>query len=204
METKERIIGAALELFFRHGVKRITMDDIARHLSVSKKTIYGFFTDKDEIVQQACAMQLNKDKCEFETVDNGHKDAVLEIMEKMKHLHEMFSVMNPVLFDDLQKFHPKTWQMYLKFKDENLSLMIEKNLRKGIEQKLYRPDINIKIMVKLRIEEVSLGMNVSVFPPNKFYQPDVQVALLDHFLHGIVTVKGHKLINKYKNIKDED
>ena len=82
--------------------------------------------------------------------------------------------------------------------------MVENNLRRGIKEGLYRPDINIKVLAKLRIEQVELAMNPAVFPPAKFNIGDVQVTLLDHFLHGITTLKGHKLINKYKQIKEED
>jgi hypothetical protein len=122
----------------------------------------------------------------------------------MEKLQDMFTTINPALFEDLQKFYPRVWSMYVQFKDKHVAEVIERNLLKGIEQKLYRPDINIKILVKLRIEEITLGMNTNVFPLKNFKTQDVQVALLDHYLHGIVTVKGHKLINKYKNITDEE
>jgi hypothetical protein len=204
MDLKERIILSSLELFFRHGIKRITMDDIARHLAISKKTIYSFFDDKDEIVHLSCQNYLLSNKCDFENLGEASKDAIHEIILTMEKLQHMFSIMNPVLFEDMQKYYPKTWQLYLQFKEKNVTKVIEDNLRKGIDQQLYRNDINIKILVKLRIEEITMGMNTAVFPHQKFKPQDVQVALLDHFLHGIVTVKGHRLINKYKNIKDED
>ena len=82
--------------------------------------------------------------------------------------------------------------------------MEKKNLKKGIAQGLYRSEIDTKIMARLRIEEVDLAMNPAVFPPDKFNLTVVQVALLDHFLHGILTIKGHKLINKYKQVIEEE
>jgi TetR/AcrR family transcriptional regulator, cholesterol catabolism regulator len=50
IETRDRILTAALEMFMRHGIKSVTMDDIAKHLAMSKKTIYQYFRDKDEVV----------------------------------------------------------------------------------------------------------------------------------------------------------
>ncbi len=204
MDIRERILESGLELFLAHGVRRITMDDIARHLSVSKKTIYACFDDKDEIVSECCQGYLKNSRCEFEHVETESKDAIHEIFLTMEKLQSMFTTINPALFEDLQKFYPRVWSMYVQFKDKHVAEVIERNLLKGIEQKLYRPDINIKILVKLRIEEITLGMNTTVFPLKSFITKDVQIALLDHFLHGIVTVKGHKLINKYKNITDEE
>ena len=204
METKERIIEAANELFYRHGVKRITMDDIAQHLSVSKKTIYSFFNDKDEIVQTVCTMNLNQNKCEFEEISINAKDAVHEITECMKRVSTMFSVINPVMFYDLQKFYPKSWQMFHKFRQEHMMNLFEKNLKHGIKDGLYRSDINIKILARLRMEEIVMAMNPEIFSPHKYNHRQVQLELLDHFLHGIVTLKGHKLIHKYQQTEIEN
>lgn len=202
MEVKERIIEAANELFYKHGVKRITMDDIAQHLSVSKKTIYGFFNDKDEIVQTVCQLNLSQNKCEFEEISVNAKDAVHEIIGCMNRVSTMFSVINPVLFYDLQKFYPKSWQMFHKFRQEHMMNLFEKNLKAGIEEGLYREGINVKILARLRMEEIVMAMNPDVFSPAKYNHREVQLELLNHFLHGIVTLKGNKLINKYRNNKN--
>ena len=203
-ETRERILMAAHDLFYKYGIRSITMDDIAKQLSVSKKTIYRFFEEKDEIVYATCTNDLNDHYHDCEEIFNNSKDAVHEMMGVMKHVSEMFSRMNPNLFFDLQKFHPGSWKAFRNFKENKMMAMVENNLRRGIKEGLYRPDINIKVLAKLRIEQVELAMNPAVFPPSKFNIGEVQVTLLDHFLHGITTLKGHKLINKYKQIKEED
>lgn len=203
-ETKDRILTAAHELFYKYGIRSITMDDIAKHLSISKKTIYHFFEEKDEIVGACCNGDLKDHGCRMEDITAHSKDAVHEMIECMKYLGEMFSAMNPNLFYDLQKYHPASWKIFMNFKNHNIMKMVEDNLRRGIKEELYRPDINIKVLAKLRIEEVELAMNPDAFPPGKFNLQDVQLALLDHFIHGITTLKGHKLINKYKKIKEEE
>lgn len=203
-ETRERILHAAHELFYKYGIRSITMDDIAKHLSVSKKTIYRYFKEKDKIVYACCANDLNNHYNDCEQIFNESKDAVHEIIGVMKHVSEMFSRMNPNLFFDLQKFHPDSWKVYRSFKEQRMMAMVENNLRRGTKEGLYRPDINIKVLARLRIEEVELAMNPVVFPPGKFNLKDIQVTLLDHFLHGITTLKGHKLINRYKQIREEE
>jgi TetR/AcrR family transcriptional regulator, cholesterol catabolism regulator len=69
---------------------------------------------------------------------------------------------------------------------------------------LVRADVNAKVLSRLRIEEVEMGMRADLFPPDKFRMLDVQIALIDHFLHGICTLKGHKMINKYKEVIEEE
>ena len=77
-------------------------------------------------------------------------------------------------------------------------------MEKGKKQGLVRADVNTKIMARLRMEEIEMGFSPEKFPPDKFKIVDVQLALIEHFLYGICTLKGHKLINKYKQVVEED
>jgi AcrR family transcriptional regulator len=204
METQERIENAAQELFYRFGIKSVTMDDIAKHLSMSKKTIYTFYEDKDQIVNDLFKKDLNDRECRFEQIAQESKNAVDEILMLMKYMGEMFSGMNPNLFYDMQKYHPKAWSYFKSFKEEKITKMVIANLKKGIEQGLYRKEMDIKIIAKLRVEQVEMAFNPTIFPQDKFQPVLVQMQLLDHFLHGISTLKGHKLINKYKQVIEEE
>jgi hypothetical protein len=104
----------------------------------------------------------------------------------------------------MQKYHPAAYKLFRDFKEKNILRMVEDNLRKGISQGLYRRDINIPVIARLRIEQVEMGMNPHLFPSQVFRLADVQLAIFDHFMHGITTLKGHKLINKYKQITEEE
>ena len=198
METKDKILKAARELFFKYGIKSITMDDIAKHIAISKKTIYQFFANKDELITAMTDLSLLHKQIQINAVADDSRDAIQEIMETMKHMRQMFSQMNPNLFYDMQKYHPKAWEQFVKFKESFIITIIEKNLRKGIKQGIFRKNIDIKILSKLRVEEVEMALNPAIFSPDDYNLTQVQIALLDHFLHGIATSKGHELINKYK------
>ena len=82
--------------------------------------------------------------------------------------------------------------------------MIVTNLEKGIKVGLYRNNIDLKILAKFRIEQVEMAMDHNIFPLDIFNLTKVQVELLDHFLRGICTLKGHKLMNKYQQIIEEE
>lgn len=204
MEPKDRILKGAEELFFKYGIKSITMDDIARHLGISKKTIYQSYSDKNEIVETLVLNQTKNNECEFQKIEAKTSNVVEEVFEMMNHMSQMFSQMNPNLFYDLQKYHPNAWKIFKQFKEECIERMVEDSVRRGMEQGLVRSDINSKIIARLRMEEVELAFNPQAFPPDKFKIVDIQLSLLDHFLHGICTLKGHKLINKYKQVTEDE
>lgn len=204
MKTKDRILLGAQELFFKYGIKSITMDDIAKHLAISKKTIYKYFADKDEVVETMMIQLMKKNEAQFQNIVDESTNVVEEVFGMMKHMGMMFSQMNPNLFYDMQKFHPNTWNLFKKFKEECIESMVIDSIERGISQGLVRSDINSKIVARLRMEQVEIGFNPQAFPPNKFKIIEVQLALLDHYLHGICTLKGHKLINKYKELIEEE
>ncbi len=203
MESKEKIIKGVEELFFKYGIKNITMDEIARHLSISKKTIYQFFKDKDEVVHSLMLHTLENDKCRINNAKDASKNVVEEVLKMMDEMREMFQRINPILFYELHKFHPQTWRVFQDFKSSFISKMVESSLKRGQVEGFIRKDINIKILTRMRVEMVEQAMRGEMFPHDQFNVVDVQLALTEHFLYGVCTLKGHKLINKYKNIEED-
>ncbi|MCW3086303.1 MAG: hypothetical protein JWP12_3669 [Bacteroidetes bacterium] len=204
METKDRILKGAEELFFKYGIKSVTMDDIARHLAISKKTIYQYFEDKNEMVETLMTISLKKDECEFKQIQQESENVIVEVFNMMKHMGMMFSKVNPNIFYDLQKYHPNAWKQFTAFKHDCMAKMVEDSIERGIKEGLVRTDLNGRVLARLRIEEVELGLNSQIFPPDQFKILDVQMAMIDHFLHGICTLKGHRMINKYKQLTEEE
>ncbi|MEW6469197.1 MAG: TetR/AcrR family transcriptional regulator [Bacteroidota bacterium] len=202
--SKDRIIKGAEELFFRYGIKSVTMDDIARHLGISKKTIYRSFKEKDEIVNLLMQLSIEEDKKQFRQIADSAQNVVDEVFKMMQCLTSIISKLNPVIFYDLQKYHPSAWSLFVKFKSDFILHMVEETITKGIKQGYVRSDLNPRILARLRVEEIEMGFNPKVFPPDKFKMLEVQLALMEHFLYGICTLKGHKLVNKYKQITEEE
>lgn len=198
-ENKYRILEKATDLFMRYGIKSITMDEIAGQLGISKKTIYQFFTDKDEMVEAIVneEMKINEKGClQFRL---NAENAVHEIFLAMENMLEMMKTMNPQLMYDLEKHHSGAYYRLKQYKYQFLYTMIKENLERGIREDLYRTDINSDITTRHRIESAFMTFNQEAFPSNKFpmNQTCQELALL--FLHSICNPKGKKLIDKYLN-----
>lgn len=204
MEPKERILSATHELFMKYGIRSISMDDIAKHLSISKKTIYQSYKDKDELVHELMKEKLKEDEREFHQLEKESANVIDGVFNIMKHMSKVIGQVNPSVFYDLQKYHPNTWKLFKEFKEDFIVKMVEGSLVRGIKEGFIRPEINVKIISRMRMEQIEMGFNPAVFPPDKFQLLDVQLSMIDHFLYGICTLKGHKLINKYKQIIDEE
>ncbi len=198
----ERIIRGGEELFLQAGIKSVTMDDIAKHLGMSKKTIYQSFSDKNELVKVLVKKKLVDDECQMQQIIQSSSNIIEEMINMMKCSEEIFSRINPVVIHDLQKYHPEAWKEFQKFKSNVLVKTLEQLLSRGIEQGYIRPELDVKILAKMRVHQVEMGFNASIFPVAEFSPWKVQYQLLEHFNYGVCTLKGYQLINKYKNIAD--
>lgn len=200
----EEILSGSRELFFRYGLKSVTMDDIARHLGMSKKTIYQCFKDKNDIILSLMKSHLERNKQDLEKISKEASNAVQEMIGIMDFIGGMFTRINPVVFYDLQKYFPQCWKNFKEFKENYMIVMIQNNIRRGIQESMFRKNIDVEVLSKMRIEQIEMAMNPLIFSPDKYNLTNVQMAMLDHFLHGITTLKGHKLINKYRQINEDE
>jgi TetR/AcrR family transcriptional regulator, cholesterol catabolism regulator len=201
LTTEEQILKGAEELFFRYGIKGITMDDVAKHLSMSKRTIYEKFPNKDAIVEILLKQHLDKHLKDFKKFRHASANAIEEIFMMLQPLKELFESMNPRLLFELKKFHPQAWYEFQKFKKKSLLEVLVANMKRGIKEDLYRSDIDVNVLAVLRIEEVELAWNPDIYPPAEYNLAKVQIGLLEHFLFGITNIKGHSIAEKYKNNK---
>ncbi len=196
---KERILYKAEELSRSIGFKAVTMDELANQLGISKKTIYQYYADKNALVDDVMTEVINKSQIICQDTSVKAENAVDEIFMTMKQIRKDFLHLNPIIIHDLQRYYPETFTKFLEHKNNFIFKLIHKNLVNGISQGYYRSEINAEILAKFRLESMLLGFNQQVFPSEKYKLLDVTHAILDHFLYGISTPKGLKLIEQYKS-----
>lgn len=204
MEIKDRILQHAQTLFMRNGIKSVSMDDIAADMAMSKKTLYKWFENKDQIVQAGMSKHLDGTQCECTNMIKTATSAIDELFRMMEWTKQQFSNVHPSIFYDLQKFHPGTWQLWLAHKNEFILAQIIQNLRRGITEDLFRADLDVDVMARLRLSQIELLFDSDVFPPRQFGNERVSQALLEHFMLGVATLKGHRLINQYRHVTEEE
>jgi TetR/AcrR family transcriptional regulator, cholesterol catabolism regulator len=198
MEPKKRVLEKANELFYRYGVRSVSMDDIAAQLGMSKKTLYQVYADKEEIVKEVFTRVIDANKHQCTCDREKASDPIHEIFLAYDMVQQMFSRMNPAVLYDLEKYHPKVAQKIQEYKYSFLYKMIKSNIEKGIVEGLYR-EMDVEVITKFRIESMMLAFNPTIFPNNNTQLVHIQWQILEHFLYGLATTKGRKLIEKYKN-----
>jgi AcrR family transcriptional regulator len=198
MEAKERIIKEARGLFFKLGIRSVTMDDIAAQVGMSKKTLYQHFADKDELVDNLVDGEIGLMQNETMECINNSANAIEEIFISMEMANKHFTKMNPMVLFDLHKFHFNSFQKFMDHKNTFLMSVITDNLKRGLAENLYRTDTKIDIMAKYRLQMLMLPFDMEAYPPMQYNLIDVSNAMIENFLYGLSTEKGYKLIEQYK------
>jgi AcrR family transcriptional regulator len=198
MEAKERILEKAHELFHRYGIRSVSMDDIAAQLGMSKKTVYQYYVDKDELVNAVFDAELNANKDQCLACTKMGENAIHEVFLSFDMVEELLKTMNPSMLFDMQKYHPSAYKKFDDFRNQFLFKIIKGNLERGVKEELYRADIDTDILSRYRLYSILLSFDPDVFPSNKTNLVKIEQQLIEHFLYGLATAKGEKLIQKYK------
>ncbi|NLF43134.1 MAG: TetR/AcrR family transcriptional regulator, partial [Bacteroidales bacterium] len=147
----EDLIKRISELYMKYGIRSVTMDDLARELAISKKTLYQHFKDKEEVVEKVMDYhdeQQHKHIESFFDPRNDSYNAIDQLIELSRFLARHLSDVNHSLTYDLQKYYPAIWQKTTQTKRDYISRNLIKNMEIGIQQGIYSSDLNIEIIAK--------------------------------------------------------
>ena len=191
---KESILIKSSDMFLTHGFKSVTMDEIASEMGISKKTIYQHFSNKNSLVE-AVSLYL------FETISCGI-DSIYELDKNP--IDELFLIKDFILKNlkdesaspiyQLQKYYPKIHKTLMAKQFEKMDDCVVGNINKGIEQGLFRKELNVDLIVRFYYAGMTSLKDVELFDPTKFGTKLLQTEYLEYHLRGICTQKGvHKL-----------
>ena len=204
MEIKERILQHAQTLFLRNGIKSVSMDDIAADVAMSKKTLYKWFENKDQIVLAVMTGHLAQVQGECTAVAAPAANAVEEMLTISRWAEEQFGGIHPSIFHDLKKYHPAAWALFGAHKNNFILSQITQNLRRGMAEGLFRPDLDVEVLARLNLAQIELAFDSMLYPPAQFNPVRVNRVFDEHFLLGVATLKGHKLINAYRHVTETE
>lgn len=206
METENReqhIIAEAGKVFMRLGIRSVNMDDIAQHLRISKKTLYQYVKDKNELVLKAVGRITTQHReCILGICARGH-NAIDESFEITRFVASQVGQIHPSVHFDLQKYHPDAWDLLQSTERADIYQCIANNLKKGIEEGLYREDLNIDVIARIYISRFDVTFDGQLFPADQYRFEEVIWELFRYHTRGIASDKGVKyLVKKVKKERD--
>lgn len=187
---EEQIIEEFKNIVFKKGIKSVSIDELAQHMKISKKTIYQIFKSKEEIIEKLLKTHLEKHKVIIEKIHDESEDVIKELLLIMQCSSHMLTQINPQVFEDLKIHYKKIWKNFEEFKKEYVLNRIIKTLEKGQKQGLIRKNISLKLMAYLRLKEIELLMDYQFVKNFDMSIQQMQQAITEYFILGIAKEKG--------------
>jgi AcrR family transcriptional regulator len=204
-EELKQILAKVRELYMRYGIKSITMDDVATHLGMSKKTLYKHVADKDDlvgkIVDQEIEIQQNDTTCIF----SKELNAIEELLMVSKMVNHKLKEVNPSTEYDLKKYYPNHFEKLVKARRERMYKNVVANIVKGKTEGLYRNDLNDDVIGKMQVSLIEGMLENEVFTIEEFTSPKFFQEIFIYHIRGIANQKGIDFLeNKLKDFNIDD
>jgi AcrR family transcriptional regulator len=186
-------------LFLRLGIRSQTMDDVARELGISKKTLYQLVENKDDLVRKVLDHHISREKSQCLSMAQQAPNAIEEMIFVMDSNSQEFAQMKANVLYDLQKYHRTAWKLIRDFQYDFIHKMVVANLERGRREGLYRTEFNVDIIARVHLATVFNLFDEELFPSNAITRDVLFREYMLHYLHGIVTEQGLHLLRSKLN-----
>ncbi len=195
-EVKDKIIERATSLFTENGIKGITMDDLAQYMGMSKRTIYEYFRDKEDLINE-CVLSMERLQEQQMKYISDQSENMFDLLMRIyqESLIKMQKV-NKKFIDDIKKYFPEIKERHDRKKEQSIRESVQ-FFQKGIDDGWIKSELNPEILSVIISEEMELLFNGNFSVSSKFSFFDVYKTLFFIFLRGIATSKGMVVIDNF-------
>ncbi len=198
-EKKLHIIQNVGKLYLKFGIRSVTMDDVAQEFGISKKTLYRYFRDKADLVEQVVDFYLESSLMK---IDSKQDENAIEFYFALRtQISKILKYFNNNIEFDLKKQYPQLFQRVHKIKRKKIFSSTVKNINKGIETGLYREGLDVELIAKLQVGRMLYTLNPDneIFTESEVSTIELFDKIIEYHMHAICTEKGIKYFQKQLN-----
>ena len=183
----------------KYGFKSVTMDDIARELGISKKTLYQFVDNKADLIQKVVCKFIDSEQETIDAIQKDSIDAIEEMLNIAKHIIQFLRKLTPTSIFDMQKYYKESWELVHELNNHHIYNVIKANLEKGIQQGYYREDLNPDIIAKIYVGKIPIITDEEIFPGRHYNREQLFREFFSYHIHGIASPKGLLMLQAHMN-----
>ncbi|PTM03922.1 MAG: hypothetical protein DA405_08970 [Bacteroidetes bacterium] len=201
-KIEKEILARSVSLFNRYGLRPVTMDDIAKDLSISKKTLYKYFANKEELVRKG----VNESFASISSrmlalLDYKDGNAIDMLFQMDAQICVSIEEHDPSIQFQLERYYPEVSASLEKRKREIIFRLMTENIKRGKEEGIYREELNAEIVSFLYYSRARLMLQEeSFFEQSKWSITEIMREILIYHIRGIASAEGIKYLDyKLKN-----
>ncbi|UTW64170.1 TetR/AcrR family transcriptional regulator [bacterium SCSIO 12741] len=188
-EKLVQLLKGAMDIFMRYGIRSVTMDDLARHLSISKKTLYKYVTDKNDLVAKVFELHQDLECQTMEGIVKRGLNAIDENFEISQMVINQVKDIHPSIMYDIEKYYPEAMKQFHDYKMDVVMGWVKDNLKRGMAEGYYREDLNIDVISVVYIQRMDDFFHSNLYPPQLSFL-DIYLELFRYHIRGIASEKG--------------
>jgi len=189
-EKVDRILSESLRLFMKNGIRSISMDDIAKELGMSKKTIYQYVANKTELVEMVLDFMREKESNICFEGDITKMNAIDILLAVSKNVSRQMKDLNPINAYELQKYYPSIYREFILKKRDHVYTTLKQNFEQGIAEGIYRNDLDIDLVARLYIQKLVDVHDPEFLSSVNFGFEKVFQVMFDNHIRGIANAEG--------------
>jgi len=189
-EKVDRILSESLRLFMKNGIRSISMDDIAKELGMSKKTIYQHVANKTELVEMVLNFMREKESNICIDGDITKMNAIDILLAVSRNVSRQMKDLNPINAYELQKYYPSIYREFILKKRDHVYLTLKQNFEQGIAEGIYRNDLDIDLVARLYIQKLVDVHDPEFLSSVNFGFEKVFQVMFDNHIRGIANAEG--------------
>jgi AcrR family transcriptional regulator len=195
----QAILDKVVELFYEFGIRNLNMDDISRKLKISKKTLYQYFKSKEDLIEKLFYYDDIKWCGKLAKYKFDEVNAIDILIQVSIMVADEMSRLNPQLKFELKKYYEPIFNQFLQKKHNHIFEQISKNIQRGINEGLYRADVNIELtaglymrnLVEMHEKDLSMVENITF--------DQVFETMFENHIRAISTARGIEYFEKRKS-----
>lgn len=200
-EKEQKIIQGASDIFLRLGIKSVNMDDIARAMGISKKTLYQFVSDKRDLVRKAMQLHMDKEDQYICGILDQNLNAIDQSFQIMVSIDGMLKSLHPSILHDLQKYYPELMKDMIENRQEMIYKTLLANMHQGQKEGLYRKDFRPEVIIEVYVANVENIFHSDRFAKTNISPSELYLELFRYHVRGIASEKGIEYL--VKRIKEK-
>jgi AcrR family transcriptional regulator len=197
---KEEIINRTLALFEQRGIRSLSMAEISSLQHISKKTLYLYFKDKNDLVKECLRYELDRISSKLEEIAQKSLNAIDESYEISEFVIQRSSDLHPMLFLELKSYYPEAFNLFEEHQEECIAKSVIENLHKGVKEGLYRPDLKVDFITNLYVSTIFYLFTTHLANTHKYSFSEVYYEFFKYHIRGISSSKGLQFLQtNYRN-----
>ena len=196
MKRDEDFLAKVSTLFLENGAKTVTMDDIAKELGVSKKTLYQKYKNKESLLEEVLTYALDKVLTRMRNLDEEIDNAIDRMLARDQEVEKASRTNDSILLRQLIKYYPGIFTKHMQNFAEKFADILEQNIARGRKQGYYRENFDSRLYAKLFFQLIITYDNSPYLETKSISRPEYHHEALLFYMNSIATEKGRKYIEK--------